>query len=193
MGLPPAGGFDAAARAALFARQSNKAAPPLTPIDFAGAAATLGVTPKTISAVREVEVAGAPFDTDGRPRILFERHIFHKKTGGRFDASHPIISNPVAGGYGKFSAQYPKLADACALDPDAAFQAASWGAFQVLGANAVALGYASALDMVLALTVSEAGSSGIVRPLRPRQQAGRRPAGVQGRQSGQLHPVRQGL
>lgn len=156
LGLPPAGGFDAAARAALFARLSNKAAPPLTAADFAGAAATLGVTPKTIGAVREVEVAGAPFDTDGRPRILFERHIFHKKTGGRFDKSHPVISNPISGGYGKFSEQYPKLADACALDPDAAFQAASWGAFQVLGANAVALGYESALDMVLALTVSEA-------------------------------------
>jgi hypothetical protein len=156
LGLPPAGGFDAAARAALFARLSNKTAAPLTEADIAGAAATLGVAPKMISAVREVEVAGAPFDTDGRPRILFERHIFHRKTGGRFDKSHAIISDPVAGGYGKFSAQYGKLADACALDPDAAFQAASWGAFQVLGSNAVALGYPSAFEMALALTVSEA-------------------------------------
>jgi N-acetylmuramidase len=156
LGLPAAGAFDAAARAALFARLSNKKAAALTAADIAAAAATLGVAPKMVTAVREVEVAGAPFDDDGRPRILFERHIFHRKTGGRFDKSHPVLSSPTAGGYGKFSAQYGKLADACALDPDAAFQAASWGAFQVLGSNAVSLGYASAFDMALALTVSEA-------------------------------------
>ena len=156
LGLPAVGGFDAGARAALFARLSNKAAAPLTSADIAGAAATLGVTSKMVSAVRQVEVAGDAFDALGRPRILFERHIFHRKTGGAFDKSHPILSNPVGGGYGKFSAQYGKLADACALDPDAAFQAASWGAFQVLGSNAVSLGYKSAFDMALALTVSEA-------------------------------------
>ncbi len=156
LGLPAAGTFDAPARAALFVRLSNKSAPPLTAADFASAAAALGVTPKMVSAVREVEVAGDSFDTDSRPRILFERHIFHKKTGGAFDRSHPTLSNPVGGGYGKFSAQYGKLADACALDPDAAFQAASWGAFQVLGSNAVSLGYKSAFEMALALTVSEA-------------------------------------
>jgi len=60
------------------------------------------------------------------------------------------------GGYGKFSAQYGKLAQAAALDPEAAFRACSWGAFQVLGENAVALGYPSAFAMALSLTESEA-------------------------------------
>jgi N-acetylmuramidase len=156
LGLAAAGAFDAPARAALFARLSNKTPTPLTAADFASAASALGVSPKMVKAVREVEVAGDSFDTDGRPRILFERHIFHRKTGGAFDSSHPVISNRVAGGYGKFSAQYGKLGDACALDPDAAFQAASWGAFQVLGSNAVSLGYGSAFEMALALTASEA-------------------------------------
>ena len=43
-----------------------------------------------------------------------------------------------------------------ALDPEAAFRACSWGAFQVLGENAASIGYASAFDMALALTESEA-------------------------------------
>ncbi|HEX8193547.1 MAG TPA: N-acetylmuramidase family protein [Allosphingosinicella sp.] len=157
LSLPPEGGFDAAARAALLARLSNKAAPALKPADFERVAAELGVSPKLIMAVRKVEAPRGPFDDAGRPSILYEKHVFSRATGHRFDKSHPILSAPKwqPGTYGPFSAQYGKLADACALDPDAAFQACSWGAFQVLGENAKSLGYASAFDMALALTESE--------------------------------------
>ncbi|HZF94223.1 MAG TPA: N-acetylmuramidase family protein [Allosphingosinicella sp.] len=158
LGLPPEGGFDAAARSALLARLSNKAAPPLAEADFQRVAAELGVSPKLIMAVRKVEAPRGPFDDAGRPSILYEKHVFSRATGHRFDKSHPVLSAPTwqPGTYGPFSAQYGKLADACALDPDAAFKACSWGAFQVLGENAEALGYASAFDMALALTKSEA-------------------------------------
>jgi hypothetical protein len=157
LGLPPAGGMDQAARSALFARLSNKAAPPLADGDFARVGAELGVSPKLIMAVRKVEAPRGPFDADGRPSILYEKHVFSRATGHRFDKGYPILSAPKwqPGTYGPFSAQYGKLADACALDPDAAFKACSWGAFQVLGENAEALGYASAFDMALALTESE--------------------------------------
>jgi hypothetical protein len=109
-----------------------------------------------IKAVRKVEAPRGSFDDEGRPTILYERHVFSRNSGRRFDASHPILSSRTQGGYGKFSIQYDKFADACALDPEAAFKACSWGAFQVLGENAVALGYASAYDMVQRLLVSEA-------------------------------------
>jgi hypothetical protein len=158
LGLSAAGAFDAAAREALFARLSNKAAPALTQDDFDRVAAELQVSPKLIMAVRKVEAPRGPFDDDGRPSILYEKHVFSRNSGHRFDATHPVLSAPdwQPGTYGPFSAQYGKLADACALDPDAAFKACSWGAFQVLGENAEALGYASAFDMALALTASEA-------------------------------------
>jgi hypothetical protein len=158
LNLSPEGGFDSAARTALFARLSNKAAPRLERADFERAAADLGVSPKLIMAVREVEAPRGAFDPQGRPSILYERHVFSRASRRRFDAAHPRLSAPTwkPGTYGPASAQYNKLADACALDPDAAFKACSWGAFQILGENAAALGYASAFDMALALTRSEA-------------------------------------
>lgn len=152
--------FGARSKAALSAHLSNKSAPALTAADFARVAAELRAPVAIIRAVRKVEAPRGPFDDQGRPSLLFERHVFRRNTdpAGRFDKSHPDLSGPAygPGGYGAFSAQYDRLAAACALDPEAAFQACSWGAFQVLGENAVALGYASALDMVEALTVSEA-------------------------------------
>ena len=65
-----------------------------------------------IQAVAEVATSGEAFDESGRPRILFERHYFHRRTGGRHAATHPRISNARAGGYGQFSAQYGKLEEA---------------------------------------------------------------------------------
>ncbi|MGG7377547.1 N-acetylmuramidase domain-containing protein, partial [Escherichia coli] len=40
-------------------------------------------------AVIHVESSGAGYQADRRPKILFERHVFHRLTGGRFDAAHP--------------------------------------------------------------------------------------------------------
>jgi hypothetical protein len=158
LSLHPEGGFDSAARTALFARLSNKSAPRLELADFERAASDLGVSPGLMEAVREVEAPRGAFDPQGRPSILYEKHVFSRASGRRFDAAHPLLSAPTwqPGTYGPSTAQYGKLADACALDPDAAFKACSWGAFQILGENAQALGYASAFDMALALTKSEA-------------------------------------
>jgi hypothetical protein len=160
LGLPRAGPFDDAAKSALLARLSNPKAPGLTDADIARAAADLGVSPNHIKAVRKVEVRKSPFDDHGRPTILYERHVFTRNTvpKGRFNASNPAISGgPYGkGGYGLASAQYGKLADACALDPEAAFRGCSWGAFQVLGEHAIDLGYPSAVAMGFALCVSEA-------------------------------------
>ena len=95
-----------------------------------------------------VETRGFGFLADRRPKILFERHIFHGRTQGRFGASHPDISAPSAGGYGTGAAEYQRLARAMQLDRSAALESASWGLGQVMGFNAVELGYASVEDMV---------------------------------------------
>jgi len=69
---------------------------------YAAAATSLGVDVATIKAVADVETSGDAFDALGRPRILFERHYFHRLTSGRFDLTHARVSARSAGGYGKF-------------------------------------------------------------------------------------------
>jgi hypothetical protein len=157
LGLPAAGTFDAAAKAALFKRLANTRAAASKESDFAQVASALGVPVKIIKAVRKVEAPRGAFDEAGRPTILYEKHVFGKQTGYAFNKTHPLLSStnwkPTT--YGKYSAQYDKLAQACELDPAAAFEACSWGAFQILGTNAVGCGYASAFDMAIALTAGE--------------------------------------
>jgi hypothetical protein len=122
---------------------------------YAAAATSLGVDVATIKAVADVETSGDAFDTLGRPRILFERHYFHRLTAGRFDLTHSRVSAKSAGGYGKFSAQYDKLEEAYALDADAALRSASWGRFQIMGDNFIAAGFPSPQGFVKAMTRSE--------------------------------------
>jgi hypothetical protein len=122
---------------------------------YAEAAKTLGVDVATIQAVADVETSGEAFDALGRPRILFERHYFHRLTSGRYDPTHARVSASQSGGYGTFAEQYGKLEEAYALDPDAALRSASWGRFQIMGDNFVAAGFASAQEFVLAMTRSE--------------------------------------
>lgn len=123
---------------------------------YEAAATLLGTDVATIQAVATVETSGKAFDDLGRPRILFERHYFHRFTHGRFDKHHPDISNRTGGGYGKFSAQYTKLEKAYGLDAEAALKSASWGRFQIMGANFAAAGHGSVQAFVLALSRSEA-------------------------------------
>jgi hypothetical protein len=92
---------------------------------------TLGVGPPEIWTVITVETAGCGFRADRRPQILFERHYFHRLTGGKFDDGD--ISDPKPGGYG--TDQYARLERAIALDRKAALMSASWGLGQVMGEN----------------------------------------------------------
>ena len=160
IGVITDGAFGPKSKAALFAKLSNRVAPGLTALDYQRAADRLGVSVGHIRGVRKIEAPRGPFDDQGRPSILYERHKFRNNTDpvGRFNTSNPDLSGPAygPGGYGPFSAQYDRLAAACALDPEAAFRACSWGAFQVLGENATALGYASTYDMAKGLVASEA-------------------------------------
>lgn len=123
--------------------------------DYLDAARTLGAEVEAIKAVAEVETAGDAFDDDGHPRILFERHYFHRLTGGKYFAKHKSISQKTSGGYGKFSVQYTKLKEAYDLDATAALKSASWGKFQIMGENFKAAGFDTVTDFVFALPQSE--------------------------------------
>ncbi|MCX8959405.1 N-acetylmuramidase domain-containing protein [Erwinia psidii] len=114
------------------------------------AAKNLGCEIAAIKAVVLTETPRGAFDEKGRPSILYERHYFHRLTNGKYD-SDAVLSNKDAGGYGKYSVQYDKLNKAIALDKNAALQSASWGAFQIMGANFKAAGYANVEDFVKAM------------------------------------------
>lgn len=146
------GKWGPASRAALLARFVNTATPAITPGQLQAFADRLGVSLRQLAAVASVESSGGGFDAQGRPKILFERHVFHRLTKGRWSPS--AFSNPARGGYGESS--WEKLVFACGADPDAAFASASWGKFQVMGFHAEALGYASSFALALSTTVSEA-------------------------------------
>lgn len=118
------------------------------------AAAKAGVSSAEIWTVIAVETSGWGFLPDRRPKILFERHVFHRLTQGRFDDGD--ISAPASGGYGaRGAAQYDRLARAIACDRAAALQSASWGMGQIMGENYRAAGYPDAESMVAALCESE--------------------------------------
>jgi hypothetical protein len=96
------------------------------------------------------------FFVDARPQILFERHIFQRLTGKRFDATNPEVSGDAGRPYGAGGGhQYERLAKAVKLDPTAALQSASWGIGQTLGENYAEAGFASPYDLVAAMFQSE--------------------------------------
>lgn len=131
-------------------------AQPLASDGFAHALSVLGVDAAMLWTLVAVETQGCGYLQDRRPKILFERKHFHDHTGGQYDATNPDISNPQWGGYGAGgAAQYGRLAEAYALNPEAALMSASWGLGQVMGDNFSLAGYTSVDDMVQKCCASE--------------------------------------
>jgi hypothetical protein len=128
---------------------------PLTANDFSSVLATLGTDAAAVWAILEVESGKAGYLPDRRPQILFERAVFHTRTKGAYDQSHPGISAPTWGGYSGGAAEYTRMAEAYALSPDDALQSASWGIAQVMGFNFSSSGYSSAAAYVQDACASE--------------------------------------
>lgn len=120
----------------------------LTPDGFDKAQSKLGVSAASLWSLLTVETLGFGFLVDRRAKILFERHIFRKRTDGQFDTSNPDISSHNAGGYAGGAAEYLRLAKAISLNRQAALESTSWGLGQIMGFNAIALGYSGVEDMV---------------------------------------------
>ncbi len=141
------------------------------PGPWLAAAAELGCELAAIRAVAEVESRGAAFLPSGRPPVLFERHVFHRLTEGRFEREAPGVSAPSPGGYGAAGeAQHARLAEAVRLDREAALKAASWGRFQIMGFNAGLCGWPDVETFVADLCEDEAAQldafAGFVRGAR---------------------------
>jgi hypothetical protein len=121
---------------------------------IATAAEALGCEVAAVKAVIDVESRGGFLD-DNRPKILFERHYFCRLTNGKHDPVAPDISSSTAGGYKGGKQEYDRLESAIKLDREAALKSASWGAFQIMGANYKAAGYADVESFCKAMCESE--------------------------------------
>lgn len=130
--------------------------------DLERAAAALDVPLAAVRAVNEVESRGHGFLPDGRPVILFERHVFWKRLKAHgidpepLAARYPNLVSTTPGGYQGDGAEYMRLATALTLHRAAAQEACSWGAFQIMGYHWASLEYASIDDFVSRMKVSEA-------------------------------------
>ncbi|PWT75595.1 MAG: peptidoglycan-binding protein [Chloroflexi bacterium] len=122
---------------------------------LAEALGILGTEQPELWAVLSVETGGSGYLSDRRPRILFERHIFHKETDGKYDTDYPDLSNPRPGGYLLGAREYDRLNAAILLDQTAALLSASWGLGQVMGFNATVAGFANVDTMVQDMVDSE--------------------------------------
>jgi N-acetylmuramidase/Putative peptidoglycan binding domain len=129
---------------------------PFTRDDIQNAAVSLGGDQAALWSLMAVETQGFGFLQDRRPCILFERHIFHLRTGGKYDREDPNLSNPSPGGYLGGAAEYDRLGRAMQLDERAALESASWGLGQMMGYNAATAGFTDVYAMVAAMIAGEA-------------------------------------
>lgn len=130
----------------------------LTDQQFANAAGSLECEPAAIKAVNQVEARGNGFLRDGRPKILFEGHVFWKQllkvaidptthVQGNEDILYPTW-DPVKVRPFYNMDQYARLNKAKAIDETAAYKSASWGAFQIMGFNYASCNYNSVKEFV---------------------------------------------
>lgn len=144
----------------------------LTDQDFSAAAKRLKCDVSSIRAVAEVEALGRGFVyieatkdavDEWRPKILFERHVMYKRYHAKYgyDAamdkikSQPDVINTRSGGYIGGASEHTRLAKARRLDKTIGLESASWGIFQIMGYHWKQLGYSSAVDFVLKISVDE--------------------------------------
>ena len=133
----------------------------LTEQDYTRAAFVLRCDPAAVKAVAEVESRGAGFLTDGRPKVLFERHIFRRQLRAAgidtraLEREQPELVNNRAGGYSTSAGEWRRLDEAVQINRDAALASASWGKFQIMGFNWRAAGASSLQDFVNRMYRSE--------------------------------------
>ncbi|AJE99640.1 N-acetylmuramidase family protein [Pandoraea apista] len=132
--------------------------------DFLKAALLLSVPVAAVKAVTEVESRGSGFYDDGRPVILFERHIMYRRLKDAigpqmtesYAKSHPGVVNATPGGYRGGVAECDRLDEAAKIHRACALESASWGLFQIMGFHWQLLGYGSVQEFINAMYRDEA-------------------------------------
>jgi lysozyme family protein len=133
--------------------------------DLQHAADRLGVSLASIMAVNQVESRGEGFASNGRPVILFERHVMHARlqanglTEAEADqraAQYPALVNRRPGGYAGGTVEHQRLAQAKQIHIASALESASWGLFQIMGYHWERLGYMDVQHFADTMALSEA-------------------------------------
>ncbi len=115
-----------------------------------------------VKAVNEIESSGKGFLLNGKPKILFEGHVFWKQLEKRGINPATLQNNESRNVlYQKWTKiyylggtqEYNRLNQAIALSSnpavkEAALASASWGSFQIMGYHAISLGYTSVQNFV---------------------------------------------
>lgn len=145
-------------RAAIIETFRNHNAPAASDVEKTSIARMLGGSLQQLRAVDTVESGGAGWDDAGLLKALYERHYAWR----RIKVLIPFLSNPAPGGYTNdadrdgINDSWEKVADMAMSNPLVAFESASWGRFQIMGAHAKSLGYENAIEFVWALSRDEA-------------------------------------
>lgn len=138
----------------------------LTEQDYVEAAALVGAEVAAVKAVCEVESRGKGFLADGRPKILFEGHVFwrqleKKGTDVKALAEKKEYADILYPKWTKIhyclnsADEYGRLGRARAIDEEAALLSASWGLLQIMGFNHQSCGFATVGAFVEAQKRSE--------------------------------------
>ncbi|WP_435167106.1 N-acetylmuramidase family protein [Falsirhodobacter sp. 1013] len=138
----------------------------LTDYALSEISALIGVGEEELSAVMKVEAAQGGFDPQGRPRMIFEPHIFWRElpSAKRKGAERAGLAHPVWGMKARPGDSYGTLALAMMLDPVAALRSAAWGMGRIIGCHHKAAGYDTVQAMVAAFMDQEAAQlEGMVR------------------------------
>lgn len=133
--------------------------------DLEKAADNLGVPVAAIKAVNEVESLGRGFLDDGRPVILYERHVAFRLLGESgmtypqactIAERFPNLVNEKRGGYAGGQAEWSRLSSARQIiQAEIAQSACSWGQFQIMGYHWQDLGYTSSDAFVSSMASGE--------------------------------------
>ena len=130
----------------------------LDALDLPRIGARIGIGEDELRAVIEVETAGGGFDTTGRPRMLFEPHVFYRLLPS---AQQRDRAESEGLAYAKWGHQpypresYTRLHLAIAIDRVAALKSASWGLGQIMGFNFALAGFDHVEAMVSAFMADE--------------------------------------
>lgn len=122
-----------------------------------------------VKAVNEVESSGKGFLLNGKPKILFEGHVFWQQLLKRGINPENILTpenrNVLYPKWTKSFYQggvkeYDRLNEAMEIGnkaaiKEAALASASWGSFQIMGYHALSLGYSSVQDFVDKMYLNE--------------------------------------
>lgn len=124
--------------------------------DVGEAARAIGIDTAVLLAFLEVEAAGRGFDSQNRPKMLFEPHVFWRNLAGTLRDAAAAAGLAYAKWRRDYPADsYPRLSKAIAIAREPGFRSGSYGLPQILGENAGDAGFVSAEAMFSAFKQGE--------------------------------------